>query len=203
MRYTIVQPPTEEPVTLEELKSQCRVCHDREDSLLLALGRAAREMVEVETARCIITQTVKVRLDYFDRYSIRLPLATAQSIEEIWYKNKPLDYDKDRDPNDKTGWTQLEKFQFSPGEPGVIRPSFGAFFPFTTSLTDDVEITYTCGYGSKEAVPDSIKAAILMQAAHLYEHREATISGTIVAEVPLGVQRLIDLNCWQGFGGAT
>lgn len=42
-----------------------------------------------------------------------------------------------------------------------------------------------------DPLPASIKEAVLMLAAHLYQNREATLIGVSASELPFGVQDLI------------
>lgn len=53
-----------------------------------------------------------------------------------------------------------------------------------------VRVEMTCGYDPAD-VPSSIKKAIKLLCGHWYENREATISGTIITDIPIGVQSLI------------
>jgi hypothetical protein len=42
-----------------------------------------------------------------------------------------------------------------------------------------------------DGTPADLDQAVLMLAAHWYENREGTITGTIIAEVPMGVAEII------------
>ena len=57
-----------------------------------------------------------------------------------------------------------------------------AFIEF--SATDDVTITYECGY---DVVPKSLQAWCLNKVSTLYENREGIVVGLSVAEVPSGM----------------
>jgi uncharacterized phiE125 gp8 family phage protein len=191
LRYDIITPPAVEPVTLEELKAQCRVFHDREDTNLEALGKAARKFCENETARCFIDQTIKVRLDYFEGHTINLPIGHAKSITSIQYRTTQA-----------SELVTYSGFQFSPGEPGRIRPSYAGWFPWTWGTLDGVEITYVCGFGESAVdVPDDLRAAILLTTAHWFWNREASTDLNL-KEIPLGVQRILDNYKWCAGGVA-
>lgn len=58
-------------------------------------------------------------------------------------------------------------------------------------LREPLRITYVAGYGAPAAVPEPIKHAILLFAAHLYEVREPVSFGAAPAEVPLSIARLV------------
>ena len=47
-------------------------------------------------------------------------------------------------------------------------------------------------------VPQSIKQAILLLAAHWYEHREGVADGVSPKEVPLAVESLLWINRFMG-----
>ena len=47
------------------------------------------------------------------------------------------------------------------------------------------------GYATADDVPDKFKQGITLLAAHWYENREATISGTIIRDIPYGVRELV------------
>jgi len=191
LKYDVITPPAEEPVTLDELKTQCNIFHDRLDAKLTSLGKAARELVEIETARCLVDTTIKVRLDYFDAYTIKLPIAYAKSVTSIFYR-----------PGAGDELVEYTGFQFSRGEPGRIRPPYAGWFPWTFATLDGVEITCVCGYGAKEDVPEGLKQAILLLVSHWNENREAVTFGP-GTELPIGVERLLNLYRWQGMGGAA
>jgi len=53
--------------------------------------------------------------------------------------------------------------------------------------SDDVLVTYTAG-----DEPPSLRQAILTLAGNSYEHRESTVTGTIISEVPHGVDRILE-----------
>lgn len=52
-------------------------------------------------------------------------------------------------------------------------------------------IEYTAGY-APGTLPEPLKHAILKTVAELYQNRENTVIGTIVAELPLGAKQLLD-----------
>jgi len=53
------------------------------------------------------------------------------------------------------------------------------------------KIEDTFGGEDQDPVPEDLKQAVLMLAAWWYEQREAALTGTIVALVPLGVQEIV------------
>ena len=57
-----------------------------------------------------------------------------------------------------------------------------------------IEITYVCGYGYGDSVPQRWKQAVLLLAGHWFENREATVAGTTVRTIPFAVESLINLD---------
>lgn len=59
------------------------------------------------------------------------------------------------------------------------------------SRAGSVEITFTAGY-SDAARPRALMQAALMLCAHYFDNREAVLVGQSVAELPLGVNAIVD-----------
>ena len=78
-------------------------------------------------------------------------------------------------------------------EPGRVEFRNGFNWPATSDVARPVTITYRSGYADVALIPPSLLAAVRILASHLYENREAA---TVVQlhEVPMGVQRLLDLH---------
>lgn len=80
----VVSGPRQEPITLDEAKSQCSVTHALDDARLTALISDAREWAQGYTRRAFMQQT----FDYFMHefpMQIRLPIGPVQSITSISY----------------------------------------------------------------------------------------------------------------------
>lgn len=76
--------------------------------------------------------------------------------------------------------------------------TYGSTWPTARSSSGSVRIRYVTGYSAPadspqvHVLPKTARAAILLMLGHLYENREAVIAGNL-AELPLGVQALLDL----------
>lgn len=144
------------------------------DPLLTALIIAARQQAEQRTGRALVTQQWKLMLDNFPR-RIELPKPALASVQTIKYM-------------DTSGVQQTldgGEYQVVTSElVGYVQPAYGKSWPAYREQPDSIEVTYTCGYGSASAVPQSIKQWILMAVGTLYAQREGIITGIIVAEVP-------------------
>lgn len=188
--------PTEEPVSLEELKDHCRVDLDDDDALLLSFGVMARESLEIETARQFLTATYVMALDmfpggfmrqagswsYWD--GIRVPRPPLQSVTSITY-------------TDTAGATQtLATSVYGVdiySEPGRIYLKPSQIWPSTYDVPNAVLITFVAGWTDTTKMPQALKQAIKLWTADAYENREASAEKSLT-EIPLGVRRLVWLN---------
>lgn len=193
--------PTVAPVTLQEAKHQLSVDHADSDVLLEQLIAAAWQYAEQVTRRQLITATWTQTFDQFppDRdvpefagsHIIELRKPPLQSVSSVKYYDtggvqqtmSSGDYDVD-----------------TAAQPGRLVLGYQKTWPTCRGHINDVEIIYVAGFGTAETdVPDSIRQGILMLVAHWHENREATISGTIIAIVPLAVDSLFMSERVYGF----
>lgn len=167
--------PIAEPVTLVEAKLHCKVDGADDDTLLTALIVAARQQAEHRTNRALITQQWEYSLESFPAGCIKLPMPALASVQSVKYL-------------DDSGVLQTlanTEYQVVISElVGYIQPAYGKSWPSCRVQPDSVVVAFTCGYGAAGAVPNSIKAWMLMAISTMYSQREAIITGTIVAEVP-------------------
>jgi uncharacterized phiE125 gp8 family phage protein len=183
-----------DPVSLVEQKTHMRVDHADEDALITSLITAATKHLETVMDRAFVTQTLRASLPCWPstcRYGpespaygeILLPRAPLQSVTSITYV-------------DSGGTSQTwgtSNYQVDAQHlPGRIVPAFGATFPtLRTETINPVSIVYVAGYGLAAAVPEPIKAAIKLLAAHWYENREPVVVGNIVTPLPMAVESLL------------
>lgn len=190
MAVYVDTPPAAEPITADELTTHLRLTDaDAEGDLLSALIEAARRYAETFTRRQFVTATLKLVLDKFPStiYVPRPPLASVTSIAYL-----------DTDGASQT----LDAAEYEAdirSEPGRIVEAYGCSWPSTQSIINAVTVTYQAGYGEASAVPESIKVAIKMLAAHWYEHREAVTDGRPPVEVPMAVESLLWSHRVRGF----
>lgn len=184
MAVRLITPPAVEPITLAEAKAHLRVDHDDEDALIAGLIAAARVSCEQWTARAFVTQTWELVLDEFPVNEIFIPKPPLQSVDSIVY-------------DDPAGLVQVlaasEYEVDTASQPGWVVPST-AGWPAVFEGINAVRIRYVAGYppGTNspvdlaENVPQSLKAAILLHAAQLYQNREDVVVGVSVAPLPVG-----------------
>lgn len=171
--------PAEEPVTRNEAKLHLRLdtspmtAHP-DDTLVDALIKTARRWCEGFQNRSYITQTWTLYLDSFpDGGYIELPKPPLQYVTEIVYKDGS-GTEQTVSFADPSGGYQLETDDYLVDiarEPGRLYLKYGASWPTTYGQAQDVQITFTAGYGAAAAVPDEIAQAILLKLSDLYENR--------------------------------
>jgi len=172
MSITIITPPTEEPITLTQVKVQVRVDDAASDDLLTSLIAAARQHVEARTGRGLITQTRVLRLGDFPE-QIVLREGLLQAISSVTY----VDVDGVVQTLDETA------FQVDPySDPPRIMAAYASIWPTTRCQPNAVTVTYVCGYADAASVPNDIKAALLMIVADLFANREASVIGATYVE---------------------
>lgn len=177
-------------MTLAELKAHCRVDVPDSDADLAAYLLAAREWVEGETRRCLLTQTWDFTYDRGWPYEgkrivIRLPLAPVQSITSVSYV-------------DDNGVTQvlsasptLYQTVLSTPNPRIER-AYNTDWPSVRDQPEAITVRAVCGYGDSQGdVPHPLRLAIKLLVGHWYENRGAINIGNIVHEIPLTAEALI------------
>lgn len=188
MYSKVTTEPTSEPITLKEAKTHCHVDHNEEDQLITILIQAARETVEQETNRSLITQTRTMKLDYFPRYQtsdgwgqIILPYGPVSSVSSITYVDEN---EASQTLSSSDYWTD-----FTSNIPRVIVKNS---WPGTFTMPNAVTVVYVAGYGSATSVPHKLISAIKILVKHLFDNREVgQESGSIVHEMPYGFKELI------------
>lgn len=165
MALTLITGPTHEPVTLDELKQQTRIDYDTQDDLLIHYIRAAREWVEGQTGRAIMTQTWDYTIDggwpYRNGYPIiMLPLNPVSSVTSITYIDGASP-----DPT-----LSASKYDVAARNYGsYIAPSYGASWPTPRNVVSAITIRFVAG--NDNDVPYGLKQAILLVAAHMEANR--------------------------------
>ncbi len=177
--------PTVEPVTLVQAKAQCRVDGTADDTFIGELIEDARDMVEDYLGQALLSQTWKLYLDWFPDWEICVPRPPLISVSSIAYV--------DSDGVSQTLSALLYQVD-AKSRPGRIWPAYGETWPVAREQLNAVTITYVAGYGTTAAtVPQKIRRAVLLTVGDWYENREQIITGTIVAELPTGAERLLSL----------
>lgn len=164
MTIRTITEPASEPLTLDEVKAQCRVSGSSEDALLAIYIAAARKNAEAITGRSLITRTLEQVVDAFPDASLRLGSPPVQSIVSVKYI-----------PAGSATLTTLDPSAYTLDDingPGWLLPV--DTWPETADVSNCVQVRFTAGYGSSSTdVPADIRAWLLLTAATLYAQREA------------------------------
>lgn len=176
-----VGPPGPEPITPEDAAHYRRVDDLlEEDRAVFEIAiRAAREYSERRTGRALVDRDWELVLDRFPcgRQPIeitRVPVNIA-SIE-IRY----VDADGAEQTLDPSAYVVVG------GEPVRIAP-VDAWPETQCGRIGSVVVGFTAGPG-EAGIPDILRSAMLLHIGDLYEHREDTITGTIVS-----ARRVVDM----------
>jgi uncharacterized phiE125 gp8 family phage protein len=164
MSIEVVTGPAIEPVSLSEVRDYCRVPDDDDNDFLDLLITAAREAVEINLNRKLLTQTLRYTLDIFPAYGIQLPGGAVQSITTFTYL--------DRNNVSQTVSSSLYNSQLNK-EPAVLLLKPNETWPDEYEGGNAVVITYVAGWSSVDAVPKGIRIAIKEWVLHHYRNREA------------------------------
>ncbi|MBB5537388.1 head-tail connector protein [Rhizobium giardinii] len=174
-------PPIGEPLTLAETKAHLRLDSGAEDALISALIRTAREHLERETGLAFLTRSFRLYLDDWPRSRvIQIVRGPVQTIEAVTV------YDAAGMP----GEIDVSGFVLD----GQARPARLVLpkQPAPGRAMHGIEIDFSAGFGATGAdVPDTLKRAMLLHLALLYEFRGAVAPDDQPAAVPAGYDRLI------------
>lgn len=167
MQLELVTPPSETPVSLDEVKVQLRVEHDEDDDYLEACIAAATERIDGRNGwlrRALVSRTYRLYLPWFPvARCIALPLPPLQSVTSIKYQ--------DDDGVEQT--LSSDRYQVVKNEDeGYVYLKTGESWPGGTfERPDAVKIEFVAGYGGAEAVPPNIRHAVLIEVGGLYAER--------------------------------
>ncbi len=193
------------PLTLQEAKTHLRLTTGDEDTLVQTIIESAWGWVERSTGRALTRTTYEARWDQFPflkpaqlEYGsaaatwfqgagptgvLELPRSPAFALLDVSYVDE--DYNVQE--------IDVDTLQFEPGSPripGRVCPKIGQTWPAIIEKPGAVRVTFSAGPVAAEALA---KSAMFMVIGHLYENREAVITGTIVAETVKGLKSLLSL----------
>lgn len=189
MSLELVTAPTEEPVTVDEVKAHLRIDNDEDDVYLGLLIAAAREHAETRIRRQLCTATWKLRLDCFPCWQIDVPLPPLVSVTTLAY-------------TDTGGTTQTltENTHFTKDiyrEPARIIPAYGQVWPATRDTVNAVSLTFVAGYGGADSVPQAIRYGILLLVGRMFQTREGFVSASLMEDKQINT--LLDSCGWGSY----
>lgn len=166
MNATIATAPTQEPVTLAELKEYMRVDSSDEDNLIRDLGTAAREWVEQWTGRALVTQTWD---NYWETWQDPFIVSRSALVSVTHVKYQ------DGDNAQQTAGASLYSVD-TDSVPGKVHLAYQQTWPTNLIVPNGIVIRFVAGYGATtDHVPESIRAAIKMLANDRYQNRECAM----------------------------
>lgn len=169
MSLTLLTPPAAEPVSLAEAKTRLRIGDDAHDAAVTLWIKAARERVERDTGRALLSQVWVERRDgwtgdgqpdgrmmaFGTRFRLLRPPLIAVEAVTI--------YDAEDAPSE---WDPAAFFVDAASDPGRIALRHGEDWPQPGRATGGIEIRFRCGYGdSPEDVPAPLREAVLQLVA--------------------------------------
>ncbi len=179
-------------VDLQEFKDHLRVDGEDEDSGLNLKLYAAQEKLEgdTETARAFLTSTWDLYMDHWPCWTcgscwcrcrggscsrhenadtILMPKGQLQSVASIIYTDSA---------GTPTTWPTTEYEVDTASEPGRIVLAYGKSWPSVTlKRSNAIVARFVAGWPDSDSMPFPLKAAVLLEAAHMYRNRESVTTG--------------------------
>jgi uncharacterized phiE125 gp8 family phage protein len=181
MRNRIAIEPTEEPVTLAEMRLQLGITQATDtarDSIITARIKAARRVAENFTSRAFVTQTWDLYADSFeDVFDL---LANLQSVTFVKYT----------DTDGVLRTMDAADYQVDAVNHRIL-PAYGDAWPSTRAVANAVQIRYVCGYGLSAAVPQDIKEALKFIIGHWENFQGGIEGGVTMTRIPYAVEHLL------------
>lgn len=184
IRPTLVTPPAVVPLSLGEIKQQCRVDFDDDDALLEAYIDAAVAHLDGYSGilgRCLINQVWRQSYPCWSRV-LQLPFPDVSAAV--------VAYDDEDGAEQTVASDQYEVIEAARGAVVVFGDDFSA--PSLSSATElPVRINLTAGYGPAATdLPASILMAAKLLVAHWYMNREAVTSDATTV-LPMAVDAML------------
>lgn len=190
MAEILVTGPVQEPVTLEDVKTQLRLDTDDEDGWLVSVIHAARQSVEAYTHRALVTQTWDLRIDgnwpmKNGGPRIDLPRNPIQSVSWIRYQD-----DDGTSPEPTLAATQYKVA--ARRNNSYIVPAYDVEWPTVRDVPDAIRVRFVAGYDSVDDIPEPLIHAIRLLCSHWYENREVVNFDRMqAAEMPYSIEALL------------
>lgn len=179
--YEIIVPPSEQPVTLADVKAWCKVTHTADDAIFTALIAAAAQKAELFTNRVFIERTftgffagLECSIDERGLYLAlrRGPLLSVATIEVTVDDAQVTISADDYNVKQSSGFSRV------------------VFNEFDESLDDipyPLQVDFTAGYGGAVDVPEPIKTVIREIVCYWYSNRGDCAAGNELPGIAKGI----------------
>ena len=207
---TVVTPPVQDLVTVDQARKHCRIDNTLDDDLLAGFIAVAVSLAETFLSRALLTQTLRwvmmetppaavgvavpglftdpggwLGFPHALQRPILLPRSPVQQVLQVAVGDPQGGPDQVLDPSCWVADTELE--------PSRLRLLQGSL----NCPMRHLAVEFVAGYGDTPAsVPPPIRLALLLMVAWLYENR-----GDSDGEMPLAAERLMWPCRMVGFGG--
>lgn len=184
----LITAPAIEPISVSEARTHLKLKPDDEilDDEIVSIISVAREKIENETRRALITQTweaVSAKFPWSSDCPIELELPPLQSVTSVKY----LDID-----GVEQTWNPSLYQVNTKSTPGLILPVFGEAYPETGDVINAVIIEFVAGYGDEaKDVPSPLRHAMKLIIGELFVRREEAIVGAAITTIPVSASNLI------------
>ncbi len=184
MALVLTTAPTVEPVSLADAKLHLRIDGTAEDALINSLILTSRLHIETALGLALIAQNWSYFIDRWPSGRVlELPLRPVSAISAIRVYASDGSFETVAPSSyvtDVNATAPRVVLQTSAARPAPGRPANG------------IEIAMTAGYGTAAAdVPQPIRQALLILAAHWYEHREVVELDGTATRVPDSASALL------------
>ena len=190
-----------EPVSLAEARAHLNLAPDvdsddveshPDDAQISAFITAAREWVEFATGCTIAERLIECSFDSFpdDDEPLELMAYPVNEVSSVVYTTSSGDVSS---TDEAEPWTLDDASM-----PARLVLNDGQSWPTTAAVPNAVRVTLNVGFRAADAeqstgvrvIPKTLRGAILLLAAHYYEHREDATEKAL-QEIPNGVQVLM------------
>ncbi len=184
MKIQVVTPPTELPLTLQDIKTHLRI-EDSESEYNNDLTNLIEVAAEWVLANCHLTLLYTVYRCYFDKFEtpLKLPVYPVGGIQPINYV--------DVDGNSQT----ISSYQLDFLDcPAKVYPAIDAEWPeLQEGKINPISIDVNAGIAEEvSGVPALAKHLIRLLVAHWFVHREAVGTGT-TKEIEFSANELVKM----------
>lgn len=177
---TVITEPTQEPLSLQEVKDYLRVEDSTDERTIRPLIETARRFCEEHTGRTLVQTTFR---QFLDSMSDHIPLNEGMTTgpDLNYYRNyitlakSPLvsitHVKTYNDSDEATTFSSSKYYVDNAREPGRIVLRNGETFPLSLRVANAIEIEFISGYSSISQIPEPLKVGMLQHIAFMYEQR--------------------------------